>query len=97
MLINLFCLIYYVTSSISIIPSIVRVIRRKSSTDCSKAGTMLCTIGTISWSLYIFLTLQTTLVYIGTVFDLILQIVWTFLVFKYHNKEEIKDNDNVEN
>lgn len=84
--ISLCCLIYYVTSAIMEIPSIVRVLRRKSSTDYSLAGIWLNMIATVSWSIYIYTSEQTVLVYIGTTTDFIMALVYTVIMIKYHDK-----------
>lgn len=84
------CLIYYVTSAIMEIPSIVRVLRRKSSTDYSLAGIWLNMIATVSWSIYIYTSEQTVLVYIGTTTDFITALVYTVTMIKYHDKHVTK-------
>lgn len=85
--IEVLCLVYYITSAIESVPSIVRVIMRRSSSDYSLASTYLSFIGTISWSAYIYLTEQTELVYIGTAFDMILSLVYTYVITKYHKNK----------
>lgn len=83
---NICCMIYYVLSGIEIFPSIVRIIKRKSATDYSLLGTVFTFVGTICWSLYIFLTEQTIFVCIGTITDLFTVILYTIVVFLYHKR-----------
>ena len=40
------CLVYYVCSAVELIPSIVRIIKRRSSIDYSILSTLLGVIGT---------------------------------------------------
>lgn len=86
--ISLCCLVYYVSSGIMEMPSIVRVIRRKSSTDYSLAGVWLNMMATVSWSIYIYTSSQTPLVYIGTGTDFLTAMVYTIVMVRYHKKEE---------
>ena len=83
---NICCLIYYVIATISTLPHIVRIVKRKSSTDISLTGTILSTISGTCWTIYIFLTQQTILVYIGTIWDFIVMVIYIVVVFKYHKK-----------
>lgn len=88
--ISMCCLIYYVTSAIMEVPSIIRVLRRKSSTDYSLAGIWLNMIATVSWSIYIYTSEQTVLVYIGTTTDFIMALVYIITMIKYHDKHVTK-------
>lgn len=82
--INACCLVYYVSSGIMEIPSIVRVLRRKSSVDYSMAGVWLNMIATVSWSIYIYVSEQIPLVYIGTTTDLVTAAIYTIVMCRYH-------------
>ncbi len=87
-IVNVCCLIYYVTSGIMEVPSIVRVVRRKSSIDYSLVGVWLNMIATASWSVYIYTSSQTTLVYIGTFTDLVTAIIYTIVMIRYHKVKQ---------
>lgn len=87
-LLDLLCLIYYVTASIETIPSMWRIWKRKSSQDYSIPAACISVIGNISWTAYIYLSNQTVVVYIGTAFDALMAFIYVFLVFKYHNPEK---------
>lgn len=80
------CIIYYVTASIAEIPAIVRVIKRKQSMDYSITAILLYLTSAISWSIYIYTTKQNMVVYVGTFIDLVICIVYSIVMIKYHNK-----------
>ena len=82
---TIFCTIYYILSYIQIIPQIIKLLKTKSSNDYSLIMLLIQLIALISWSLYIFTSIQNTLVYIGTVIDLLLLLVVDFLIIKYYN------------
>lgn len=60
--------------------------------DYSLGMITLQLIALISWSIYIFTSQQSTIVYIGTIIDLILLLLIDFLILKYYkfNKQSIK-------
>ena len=72
----IFCTIYYIVSYIETIPQIIKLIKTKSSNDYSLGMILLQLIALISWSLYIFTSIQNIVVYIGTIVD--------FLIIKYY-------------
>lgn len=84
---TLFCIIYYICSYVNSIPTIVKLIKTKSSNDYSIIGTAISVVGIIAWSLYIFTSKQNMLVYIGTVIDLVITLWWGYLIAKYFKKE----------
>lgn len=85
----IFCTIYYVLSYIETVPQIIKLIKTKSSNDYSLGMISLQLIALISWSLYIFTSKQSIIVYIGTIIDLLLLLFVDFLIIKYYkfNKE----------
>ena len=80
----IFCTIYYVLSYIETIPQIVKLLKTKSSNDYSLGMITLQLIALISWSIYIFTSEQSIVVYIGTVIDLLLLLFVDFLILKYY-------------
>ena len=88
----IFCTIYYVLSYIETIPQIVKLLKTKSSNDYSLGMISLQLIALISWTLYIFTSKQSIVVYIGTIFDLVLLLLIDYLIIKYYkfNKKEVK-------
>ena len=86
----IFCTIYYVLSYVKSIPQIVKLLKTKSSNDYSLGNIGLQLIGIISWSLYIFTSKQSVIVYIGTVTDLVILLVTDFLIVKYFNFKKKK-------
>ena len=87
----IFCTIYYVLSYVQTVPQILKLIKTKSSNDYS-LGMILCQfIGITSWSIYIFTSKQSIIVYIGTIIDLLLLILVDFLILKYYkfNKDKL--------
>ncbi len=84
---TIFCTIYYICSYIETIPQIVKLIKTKSSHDYSLGMIALQLVALISWSIYIFTTKQNTVVYIGTIIDLILLLLVDFLILKYYKAD----------
>ena len=82
---TIFCTIYYVLSYIETVPQIIKLIRTKSSNDYSLGMLVLQLVALISWSLYIFTSRQSVIVYIGTIIDLLLLFLIDFLILKYYN------------
>ena len=66
------------------LPQIIRLIKTKSSNDYSLGMIFLQLIALISWSIYIFTSQQSIVVYIGTVIDLVLLFLIDFLILKYY-------------
>ena len=90
----IFCTIYYVLSYIETIPQIVKLLKTKSSNDYSLGMISLQLIALISWSLYIFTSKQSIIVYIGTIIDLLLLLFTDFLIIKYYRfKKDIRTNE----
>lgn len=81
---TIFCTIYYVLSYIETVPQIIKLIKTKSSSDYSLGMISLQLIALISWSIYIFTSMQSIIVYIGTIIDLILLLLIDFLILKYY-------------
>lgn len=81
---TIFCTIYYILSYIETIPQIIKLIKTKSSNDYSLGMITLQMIALISWSLYIFTSQQSIIVYIGTIVDLVLLALIDFLILKYY-------------
>ena len=80
----IFCTIYYILSYIETIPQIIKLLKIKSSNDYSLGKILLQFIALISWSLYIFTSIQSIIVYIGTIIDLLLLMFVDFLILKYY-------------
>ena len=85
----IFCTIYYVLSYIESIPQIIKLIKTKSSNDYSLGKISLQLIAIISWTLYIFTSKQSIIVYIGTVTDLVLLIFIDYLIVRYYKFKKI--------
>ena len=86
----IFCTIYYILSYIQTIPQIMKLLKTKSSNDYSLGMVAIQMIALISWSLYIFTSKQSVIVYIGTVIDLLLLIFVDYLILKYYKFSESK-------
>ena len=87
-----FCTIYYVLSYIQSIPMIVKLIRTKSSNDYSLGKIALQFIGLTCWSIYIFTSKQSVVVYIGTIIDLVLLMIEDTLILKYYKPGRKDEN-----
>lgn len=87
---TVFCTIYYIFSYIQTIPQIIKLIKTKSSNDYSLGMLLMQLIALISWTLYIFTSNQSIIVYIGTIIDLSLLLLIDVLILKYY---EFKKNN----
>lgn len=85
---ELFCIVYYICSYIAGIPAIVKLIKTKKSNDYSLAEAIITIVGTTSWTIYIFSTIQSIWVYAGTLLDQVMVLVWDGLIIKYFKKEQ---------
>ena len=88
---TLFCTIYYICSYIQIIPQLIKLCKTKSSNDYSLWQVILGFIGMTCWSIYIFTSQQSVVVYIGTIIDMILLILVDLLIFIYYDFRKTKD------
>ena len=82
-----FCIIYYVLSYAQTIPQIIKLIKTKSSNDYSLGMVLLQLISVISWTIFIFTSIQATLVYIGSIIDLLLIVLVDYFILKYYKFE----------
>ena len=85
---TIFCTIYYVLSYTQTIPQIIKLLRTKSSNDYSLGMLLIQFIAVTSWTLYIFTSVQSTLVYIGSIIDLLLLIIVDVLILKYYKHKK---------
>ena len=81
---EIFCTIYYIFSYMDNIPQIMKLVKTKSSNDYSLWKVLFQLIAVISWTIYIFTTKQSILVYIGTAIDMLLLAIADFLIVKYY-------------
>ena len=80
----IFCIIYYVLSYTQTIPQIIKLVKTKSSNDYSLGMIAMQFIGVLSWTIYILTSLQTTIVYIGSIIDMVLLTFVDYLILKYY-------------
>ena len=92
----IFCTIYYIASYIQTFPQVIKLIKTKSSNDYSLGMLILQLVALISWSLYIFTSKQSIVVYVGTIIDLLLLFLIDFLILKYYKFRQI-DSEKVIN
>ena len=85
----IFCTIYYICSYIETVPQIFKLIKTKSSNDYSLVMNTLQLIALICWSLYIFTSKQSVIVYIGTIIDLVLLLFVDYLIIKYYKFKKV--------
>ena len=91
----IFCTIYYICSYIQTVPQVYKLIKTKSSNDYSLWQVILGFIGMVCWSIYIFMTDQALIVYIGTIIDIVLLVFVDILIFVYYNFDKKKKVDKV--
>lgn len=89
-----FCTIYYVLSTFQSIPCIWKIIKTKSSSDFSLLNQWMWFISVICWSMYVYLTEQSLIVYIGTTWDLMTVTTQVIVVMKYYKRRDNKDKLN---
>lgn len=89
----IFCTIYYICSYIQNVPQVIKLIKTKSSNDYSLWQICLKLFGTICWSVYVFTSIQSIIVYIGTIIDLILDVLVVILIFSFFNFKKIKNKN----
>ncbi len=87
----IFCTLYYICSYICAVPQVVKLIKTKSSNDYSLWAYGISTIGLICWSIYIFTTQQHSIVYIGTVVDLLLILLEDVLILIFYKFKKDKN------
>lgn len=93
---EIFCLIYYTLNYVKSVPQIIKLIRTKSSNDYSLSMLAMQFVSVLSWSLYIFTSKQSSLVYIGTIADMVLMIITDVLILKYYRKEDRISEESLE-
>ncbi len=79
------CVIYFICSYTQTIPQIIKLMRTKSSHDYSLWTLAIQFVGGACWTLYIFTSPQTPIVYIGTAAEMLLLTVIDLLILKYYN------------
>ena len=82
-------------SYIQTVPQVYKLIKTKSSNDYSLWQVILGFIGMVCWSIYIFMTDQALIVYIGTIIDIVLLVFVDILIFVYYNFDKKKKADKV--
>jgi len=85
------CIIYYICSYTQTIPQIIKLVRTRSSHDYSLWMLGIQFVGVACWTLYIFTSLQTPVVYIGSAVDMILMTLVDVLILKYYNNTPASD------
>lgn len=80
----IFCTIYYILSYVEKVPQIIKLIKTKSSNDYSLGMVAMQLFALISWTIYIFTSKQSVIVYIGTVIDLLLLVIIDLLILRYY-------------
>ena len=86
---ELFCIVYYICSYTAYIPAIVKIIKTKSSNDYSLAVVAIDLIGNLCWVIYIFSTVQSWVVYAGTVIDFVLILIYEFAILRYFDFSKV--------
>ena len=84
---KLFYVAYCIIVYLEYFPRLIKLIKTKSSNDYSLGSITLSLTGMFCWIIYLFTTEQDLILYIGAVIDIVLNIVFAILVFKYHKNE----------
>ena len=88
----IFCTIYYILAYVETVPQIIKLIKTKSNNDYSLGMVALQMLALICWTLYIFTSVQSIIVYIGTIIDLLLLAFIYFLILKYYKFNKKRRN-----
>jgi len=88
----IFCTIYYILAYVETVPQIIKLIKTKSNNDYSLGMVALQMLALICWTLYIFTSVQSIIVYIGTIIDLLLLAFDDFLILKYYKFNKKRRN-----
>lgn len=75
-----YCIIVY----LEYFPRLIKLIKTKSSNDYSLGSIIISLIGMFCWIIYLFSTNQELILYIGALIDVVLNVLFAILVFKYH-------------
>lgn len=84
---QIFYVIYCILCYVEYFPRLIKLIKTKSSSDYSKGSTVISLVGMFCWVIYLFTTDQDLILYLGAVIDILLNVVFAFLVFRYYGKE----------
>lgn len=84
---TIFVSIYYVLNYIKSIPIIYKAIVTKKTADYSLVSVLIAYIANVSWVIYISLTIQSIVVYIGTFADWMLLTIVDFFILFYKFKQ----------
>lgn len=88
MIATFFVTVYYVLNYAKSIPIIYKAIVTKETGDYSLTSILIAYIANVSWVIYIALTLQSVVVYIGTFIDWLLLTTVDFFILYYKYKKE---------
>ena len=78
----------YAISWYALIPAMLRIYKRKSSSDYSKQSVVLEVVYNVIWLVYVLYN-PTTELLVCAIVDVLLVAIYCCLVFKYHSKEKV--------
>ena len=78
-------LIYCIIVYIEYFPKFIKLFKTKSSNDYSVGSTILSLVGMFCWVVYLFTTEQDLILYVGSVVDISLNVLFAILVIRYQN------------
>lgn len=84
---EILCYICYIASWWAVIPAIIRIFRRRSSTDYSKSTMIFNFTYNLIWLTYVILNPTLELI-VCSMIDLILAGIYLFAVFRYYDKDK---------
>lgn len=82
--IEILCYICYIVSWYAVVPAIVRIIKRKSSTDYSRRTMVMNFSYNLIWLIYVLYNPTFELV-LCSIIDLILALIYLIVVFIYYD------------
>ena len=85
---QIFYIIYCILCYVEYFPKLIKLIKTKSSNDYSLGSTVISMTGMFCWVIYLFTTDQDLILYIGAFIDMVLNLLFAILVFRYHKNEE---------
>lgn len=90
---QIFYVVYCVLCYVEYFPKLFRLLKTKSSNDYSIVSTIMSLTGMFCWVVYLYSTEQDLILYIGAAVDIILNITFATLIFKYHKNKEVSQNE----
>ena len=85
---QVFSILYFICSYIYIIPQIYTLVITKSSNDYSLWQLLISFIGAVCWTIYIYTSKQSIIIYVGNALDILFLLIVDFFILKYYKRDK---------